>query len=439
MTTSCPERGRLRAWLDQEAGDDDAATLADHLAGCATCQATRDTLDRDAATSARALNALVGSPPTPAEIEQALARLHRRQESKRGVVGAGTSRPASPAAHRARLDWPGSDAPDLLADRTAARTNGLVPRALAAAAQHQPVPISASPTPSRRRPVTMILTFQRWRLALGGLAAALALTLVLATPRGQVAAATFLAQFRSQRLTIVTFDPAQARQTGLFRLEHLGTVTNPRPPQSTQLANVQEAASRAGFPILQPDLSLVPAGFGKTPRVRYSPASETRLTFDAKKVREYFDSIDRKDAVFPAKLDGVTLVVSLPPVVMLEYPSSDNKPGLMVGQAREIQVGVEGNATLEDVRGFLLTLPNLPDDLARQLRSIQDWRSTLPIPVPVDKMSWQDTTVAGASGYLLNDNTGLGSAVIWQKDGRILGVAGPMKATDLRRLAESLK
>ena len=96
-------------------------------------------------------------------------------------------------------------------------------------------------------------TWQRWRLAIGGLAAALGLTIALATPEGQALAATFLAQFRSQRLQIVTIDPNQTRQTGLFRLERLGTVRNNRPPQTTEVANVQEAASRAGFPVLQPD------------------------------------------------------------------------------------------------------------------------------------------------------------------------------------------
>ena len=285
----------------------------------------------------------------------------------------------------------------------------------------------------------MTFAFQRWRLSLGGLAAALALTFLVGTPEGRVAFAEFLAQFRSQHLTIVTFDPNQTRQTGLFRLEQLGTVTNPRPPQPSPLANVQEAASKAGFPVLQPDPALLPQGASRTPTVRFSPASQTRLTFDRQKARTYFDSLNRKDVSLPDNLNGATLVVSLPPVVMLEYASSDGKPAVAIGQAREVQVGVEGNVTLDEVRGFLLSMPGLPDDLARQLRSIQDWRSTLPIPIPVDKISWQDTTVAGAPGYILNDNTGLGSAVIWQRNGQILGVAGPMKATDLRKLAESLR
>jgi hypothetical protein len=286
-------------------------------------------------------------------------------------------------------------------------------------------------------PITLV--WQRWRLALGGLAAALALTFALTTPQGQAAAASFLAQFRSQRLAIVTIDPNQARQTGLFRLERLGSVKNAQPPQPVDVASVQEAASRAGFSVLQPDPATLPPGASKTPKVRFSPASETRLTFDKAKTRAYFDSINRKDLSLPDKLDGSTLVVSLPPIVMQQYATSDNKPAVMIGQAREIQVGVEGKASLDEVRTFLLSLPDLPPDLVRQLQSMQDWTNTLPIPVPVDKVTWQETKIGGAQAYILNDNTGLGSGVIWQRDGSILGVAGPMKATDLRKVAESLK
>jgi hypothetical protein len=434
MTMICPESGRLRAWLDDEVTEDENLALVDHLAACAACQAAHDLLDRDAEAVALALDRQAGPPPTTFETEQALARLHRRLDAEADlgrVIG------PVPAASR---------------ETPAARTNGHAPLAAVAAGSALPIArlvasepaidTASQPTPSpqlRRMSVPMTLVFQRWRLAMSGLAAALLLTFMIGTPEGRVAAAAFLAQFRSQRLTIVTFDPDQARQTGLFRLEHLGTVTNPRPPQPAPAASVQEAAGKAGFPVLQPDPATLPPGANKTPTVRFSPSSQTRLTFDKQKTRAYFDSINRKDVSLPDNLNGATLVVSLPPIVMLEYGAANGKPAVMVGEARAIEVGVEGNASLDDVRTFLLGMPGLPDDLARQLRSIQDWRSTLPIPIPVDKISWQDTTVSGAPGYLLNDNTGLGSAVIWQANGQIYGVAGPMKATDLRRLAESLK
>src|SRR5437763_1607922 len=56
MTMTCPEAGRLRAWLDDEAAEDEAHVLGEHLAGCAACLAMRETLDLNAAAVARALD-----------------------------------------------------------------------------------------------------------------------------------------------------------------------------------------------------------------------------------------------------------------------------------------------------------------------------------------------------------------------------------------------
>lgn len=431
MTVICPDDGRLRAWLDREAGADGDG-LAGHLAGCRACQTTLAGLRRDAEHAAQALGALAGATPSPADAALALTRLRRQLEASAPVLaGRANGLTARPAA------IPGSSLHEVLP-----------PAALAAAAGPTagPAPstraadVAASTTPqSRSAPMSLLTLWRRGRLAFGGLAAALALTLLLLTPEGQAAASGFLAQFRSQRLQIVTFNPEQARQTGILRLERLGTVrTTSQGQRPVELANIQEAASRAGLPVLQPDPATLPNGVAKTPRVRFNPPAETRLTFDRQKVRQYFDALNRPDLALPDRLHGSTLVVALPPVVMLEYAAGDGKPALMVGQAREVQVGVEGGASLDEVRDFLLSLPDLPSDLARQLRAIQDWRNTLPIPVPVDKIAWQGTTIAGAPAYILNDNTGLGSAVIWQRDGRIIGVAGPMRANDLRRVAESL-
>jgi hypothetical protein len=454
MKTICPEPALLRAWLDRGTRPDGPdgpagpvsdgpagpalrdADLADHLAACVACQTALDALDRDARHAARALDVLAVPAPSTEETELALARL---RDQLADAAAASTAPAPARANHLADLtpatprSAPNREQPTALEGLHKGRS-----RPPAASAQEERA-LQGEGSHARSAPLPVTLVWQRWRLALAGLAAALALAFALATPQGQAIAAGFLSQFRSQRLAIVTIDPTQARQTGLFRLEKLGAVRNNQPPRPIELASVQEAASRAGFPVLQPDPATLPAEAARTPKVRFSPASETRLTFDREKTRAYFDSINRKDLALPDRLHGSTLVVALPPVVMLEYARSDNKPAVMVGEAREVQVDVEGSASLAEVRSFLLGLPDLPPDLARQLQTLQDWTTTLPIPVPVDKVTWQRTTIGGAEAYILNDNTGLGSGVIWQRDGRILGVAGPMKADDLRKVAESLR
>ncbi len=106
-----------------------------------------------------------------------------------------------------------------------------------------------------------------------------------------------------------------------------------------------------------------------------------------------------------------------------------------------VQVSVEGGATLEEVREYLLSVPGgMPAELSRQLRALDRWESTLPIPVPVGKIAWRETTIHGGQGLVLTDNTGLGSAALWrQPDGRIVGVAGPLKGDELQRVVDSIR
>jgi hypothetical protein len=95
--------------------------------------------------------------------------------------------------------------------------------------------------------------------------------------------------------------------------------------------------------------------------------------------------------------------------------------------------------TLEELQDFLLGLPGFSPETVRQLLELENWKTTLPIPIPVDQVNWERATIAGSAGLLLNDNTGIGSAAIWERDGRIFGIAGAMKARELRDVAESFR
>jgi hypothetical protein len=281
----------------------------------------------------------------------------------------------------------------------------------------------------------------RRRVALGGLAALVALTLVLGfTPRGQALAAQFLAQFRAERLAVVTVDPGQAG--ALAQLERLGTVQG-TPGKAEAVKTIAEASQRVGFPVKQPDPSVLPAGLGGTPRIRVMPAYQTRFTFDREKARAYFQSIGRPDISLPDKLHGAALVVSMPPAAVLVYDRSADPAAtaasLVVGQSRAVTVGAEGEVTLDELREFLLGLPGLPPETVRQLRAIPDWRNTLPIPVPAGQVNWRETTIAGGPGLILADNTGLGGGALWHRDDRIYGLAGPFPAPELQRVADSLR
>jgi hypothetical protein len=395
-SATCPDIGVWRAWLDREDG---AAQLDEHLAMCPGCRRVVALLREDAD---QVRGAFAGLAP--------------------GEVGLPST--ADVALARERLEW---QRRRVLPARTPVRSQ-----------EPRPMFLSRISTP--------------WRIAASGLAAALALSLLVAvTPEGRAVAAGFLAQFRSQQVTAIEVTPQS--QSEIFKtlnaLGNLGTIKTPagqtgRPEAAARAASEQaktmtlaEASAAVGFTLVTPDPKLLPAGLDKTPRVQVIPASQIRFTFEKTKASGYLKSTGHEVTV-PDKFDGATLVVSIPSAAMLQYSNGTARDALIVGQAGELVVDVEGKVTLDEMRDFLLGLPGLPPAVVSQLRQVKSWNQTLPIPIPVDQVNWQSTKFHGSQGLLLKDNSGVGSAAIWYEGGHMYGVAGSLKADDLTRIAESL-
>jgi hypothetical protein len=297
--------------------------------------------------------------------------------------------------------------------------------------------------------MTLARSSPRWRVAGGGLIAVLVLTLVLGTSAGRGTAAEVLAEFRSERLAATSLSTGQIANIHetLSELKQLGTVQGiDTAPEMRRVDSIAEASQFVGFTVLEPDSAELPAGISGTPAsIRVAPAHEFRFTFEREKALTWYQSIGRGDVSLPERFDGATLVVTTPPGVLLEYRRADQPAdgplgiGLLIGQAGIVTAGTEGDVTLGELRDFLLELPGLSPETAQQLRAIDDWRTTLPIPLPAGRIDWERATIAGSSGLLLNDNTGLGSAALWQQDERIFAIAGAMKAREVQRVADTLR
>jgi len=394
----CLEEGELRAWIDGAATDQ--AAVGAHVDGCAACRAVAEELRGNAELAAAATRVL--APARPLQAAQV--------EAARQRVAAAVSWPATQTSPAARPERRG------------------LPAAARSARQ-------ASAAPSARRTLAARFAARGWLAA--AVTGVLALVLV-ATPAGRSAASGFLAQFRSQRFAVVTFDPSQAGDL-TSALQQLGTVhgdlggVEPAP-----VATPAAASRQVGFPVALPDAAALPSGVDTRPRIMVTPARQLRFTLDAAKVGRYLQAHGRSGTHVPAGLDGATLVANVPAAALLEYVATDGSPRLVVGQSRELTASVQGAVTLEALREFLLDLPGLPPQTVRQLRAIGDWRDTLPLPVPADRIDWRAATIHGVQGLVLGERSGLGSAVIWQRDGRIYGVAGVLRQAHVLRVAESL-
>jgi hypothetical protein len=190
--------------------------------------------------------------------------------------------------------------------------------------------------------------------------------------------------------------------------------------------------------VKEPPTAALPAGVTGKPAITVYTGGEFRFTFDKAKAAAYFQSIGRSNISLPDKFDGASLVVKVPSAVMMEYGASGSTPGLIVGYSGELEVGTDGKASLAEMRDFLLGLPGLPQDTVRQLRAIQNWESTLPLPIPVNQVSWQKAKVGNAEALVLSDNSAAVSAVVWRTSNTIRGVFGAAKKDDILRVANGI-
>jgi hypothetical protein len=268
---------------------------------------------------------------------------------------------------------------------------------------------------------------RRLRVPVSLVAGVLALAMIALgalTPAGRAAAADFLASFRAERFQVVTFDPDRPIDSaedveGLADIADV-EVDGPR-SGPTVVDTVDEAAGIAGF--VPAEVTALPDG-AVLSSVQAAAPKTVRLTLRAARAPD-----------LPPALDGSEVIVSVPGMVGAMYEVDGGL--LVVGEAGQLTVETTG-ADLADIRAYLLGRPEVPQDLASQLLSIDDWTTTVPIPIPVDEIVWEETTVGGAPGLQLSDP--LGAGLLWQVDGRVHAVgAEGLDVDELRAIADGIR
>jgi hypothetical protein len=256
------------------------------------------------------------------------------------------------------------------------------------------------------------------RIAYSGAAALVVLGVAL-TPAGRSAVAEVLDAFRGERLQVVPVDTsswaASVDPEDILALETLGDIDMSGMAEPLQVADAAEAEAVAG--VIAPSLAATPARL-----VALAPGI-VRLVLAA-----------RDGNGVPAELDGAALVVEVPGAIGAVYGPADGPPEVVVGRIGTLVVRAEG-APLEAIRSFVLSREELPEDLRAQLTAIGDWRSTIPLPVPVDGPGWEEVEVAGRPAIAFGDDSGIGALVIRQDPEGVTVVVGRIGVSEALKLA----
>ncbi|GAC1319111.1 MAG: hypothetical protein NVSMB22_01810 [Chloroflexota bacterium] len=267
----------------------------------------------------------------------------------------------------------------------------------------------------------------------GGVAALLALSGIVALTPARSLAQSFITIFQPQQIQAVSVTSTEL--SALPDLRRFGTVHMGPHMHLVTYASRSALAAASGLQVMAP--ATLPAGVPAAVRYRLVPGSSASFQFSAARANHALAVTGNKLPAMPARIDGSTLRVTMGNTAIAVYGSSHDIPALVIGEMRAPRVTSTGTS-VRDIEDYVLSLPGVPAQLAQQLRSINDPATTLPLLIPVDKAHSHPVDVQGVHGLAVGDNTGLGTVVVWEKNGVMHGVGGTMTENEALAVANSL-
>jgi hypothetical protein len=267
------------------------------------------------------------------------------------------------------------------------------------------------------------------------LMAAAVLLALLILPNASALADQFLSLFRVQQFQPVSIDPRDFASHPLPGIQDFGPWQLSSNSLSTrENLTLVQAQRLVTFHIVQP--GNLPRGLNQYPAFTVLTGGQLTFTFSAAKTHDYLVRNGHGNMTIPANLDGAKYIVSVASGVEMNYGSREKE--FLVIEIPSPTIHTASNASLNELRDFMLSLPNLPPQLVAQLRQIDLNSGTIPIPVP-PQFTAQRITVHGSPGLLLADNTPIGGALVWQTHGMIYALGGNIgDAAQLLAVANSL-
>ena len=279
-----------------------------------------------------------------------------------------------------------------------------------------------------------------------GAAALLILALVLAFPSTRALAGELLKLFRVQQVTVVPVD-----FTGLEQLTGDGVLGNQftdlisnsmnitkEPGEPAEAADAAQASQLAGFNVRLPQ-SVNPSQIYVTDGAAFS------MTVDRAKAQALLDEAGRGDLVLPESVDGAEISVNIPAAVSAAYgtcpkPRADTSEGenpgeqqrypdcVILAQIPSPSVNAPADLNINQLAQIGLEFTGMSADEAAAFTSTVDWTSTLVVPIPSNAADYEQVTVDGVTGTLIQRRSREGEpstfALLWVKDGIIYAISG---------------
>jgi hypothetical protein len=283
-----------------------------------------------------------------------------------------------------------------------------------------------------------------------GIPALLVLALVFAFPATRALAGELLNLFRVQRVTVVPVDFTGMEQldgavgNNISQLISDSVTIKNEPGDPVNVANTDEASQLAGFNVRAPQ-DITPS------RISVMNGASFTFTINRAKAQALLDEAGRSDLVLPEEADGADVSVNIPSSVSIAFgtcpePSNEGEveremeresetsgsPGrvykdcIIFAQIPSPEVSAPASLDIAKLAQIGLEFTGMTSEEAVQFTSTVDWTSTLVVPIPKNAASYQQVTVDGVTGTLIErpSDDAPQFALFWVKDGIIYTLGG---------------
>lgn len=273
--------------------------------------------------------------------------------------------------------------------------------------------------------------------------AVLALMVIVSVPATRALADHVLNLFRIEQVTVLPIDLAgleslngnSALGTQLSQLVSDSMTVLKEPGAPVAVNSAAEASQQVGFNVR------LPANASYL-RLTVRNSAAFNFTINLAKAQALLDEAGRSDLVLPADIDGAVVSVTIPASARADFgtcpdPSAaDNlqagSPGrkyadcVILFEMPSPTVDAPANVDVAQLAKIGLEFTGMTSDQAAAFTSSVDWASTLVIPIPKNAATYQQLTVDGVTGTLIQRpaDDAPQYVLLWVKDGILYSIGG---------------
>ncbi|KAB2352379.1 hypothetical protein [Actinomadura rudentiformis] len=251
---------------------------------------------------------------------------------------------------------------------------------------------------------------------------------------GVAAAADWLQVFRAEKVTPVT--APRAELVKLPELSAFGDLEVTAKVDTRRVADAAAAQKATGLSV--PLVVRLPRGVTGEPTYQVGGRVSGVFTFSVEKTARTVAAAGRTPPPPPRGLDGSRFRLGAGPGLAAIWSQGRPIPALVVARAVTPTVHSSG-VPFETARDYLLSLPNLPENVASQLRGFSGAGTTLPLFVAAEKLTTSGADVGGVPATVLSSRDGAMAAVVWVDGGVVTAVAGSLGADEVLSVARGLR